>query len=63
MPIFDNFVQKIDFEGSKFQQMGVALDGCYLSELSSFWVLGEGYLKASKVPLDEYCYHWNVTFC
>ena len=62
MFIFANFVQKINFEGSQFQDVGVALSEFYLFALGLLRVSGENCLKTPKAPLYEYFYHWKVQF-
>ena len=57
MFIFANFVEKVDFEPSQFQRMGVALAEFHLFELSLCRVLGESCFKGLKVVLDKYFYN------
>lgn len=57
MFIFANFVEKVDFEPSQSQRMGVALAEFYLFELSLCRVLGESCFKGLKVVLEKYFYN------
>lgn len=61
--IFANFVQKIEFKQCQFQKMSVKIAEFSLFGLRSLRLLGENCLKAPKVPLNKYFYHWNVHFC
>ena len=62
MFIFANSVQKVDFEQSHFQKVGVALAEIYSFELFLLRVLEESCFKSPKIPLDECFYHRNVHF-
>ena len=57
MFIFANFVQKLNFEESHFQNVGVRLPELLLFVLGSLRVLGESCFKATKASLDSYFYH------
>ena len=54
---FANFVQKVNFEESHFQNVGVRLPELLLFVLGSLRVLGESCFKATKASLDSYFYH------
>ena len=61
--IFANFVQKVNFELSQFQKMGVAAAEFHLVQLPVLPVLRESCFKAPQVLLDKSFYHLNVQFC
>ena len=63
MLIFGNFGQKVNFERSRFQQVGAVLSEFYFFMFPSLRVLGESCFKAAKAPLHEWFYHWNIHFC
>ena len=41
----------------------VVFTGFYLFVMYLIQILKEQCFKASKVPLDEYLFHWNAQFC
>ena len=63
MFIFVNFVQKVDFEQSQLENVGVAFPVFYSSEFSSLRIFGGSCVKAPKVPLDAYFHQCNALFC
>ena len=60
---FANFVKKVDFEQSQFQNVGMAFSEFYLCKLPSLRVLEKCCFKAPKVSLDESFYQRSVYLC
>ena len=54
MFIFANYVQKINFEGTRLRMLGVSLTQSYLFVMSLLWVLRECCFRAPKILLDKY---------
>ena len=54
MFVFANYVQKINFEGTRLRMLGVSLSQSYLFVMSLLWVLRECCFRAPKILLDKY---------